>query len=83
MKFFSGIQSLSKGLEQETLVGNVLKVLHRCMGAQWLSGRVLDSRLRGCVFEAHQQNCIVSLSNGGNALLFVQCRPFIKLNCYK
>ena len=31
-------------------------------GAQWLSGRVLDSRPRGCGFEPHQRHCIVSLS---------------------
>ena len=27
-----------------------------------LSGRVLDSRLRGCGFEPHQRHCVVSLS---------------------
>ena len=39
------------------------------VGAQWLSGRVLDSRprgrdsrLRGRGFEPHQRHCIVSLS---------------------
>ena len=31
-------------------------------GAQWLSGRVLDSRLRGHRFEPHRYHCIVSLS---------------------
>ena len=31
-------------------------------GAQWLSGRVLDSRPRGRGFEPHQRHCIVSLS---------------------
>ena len=56
-KILSGIQSLSKGFEQETLVGNELKVLHRCIGAQWLSGRVLDSRSRGCMFEPHRRHC--------------------------
>ena len=30
--------------------------------ALWLSGRVLDSRSRGCRFEPHQRHCIVSLS---------------------
>ena len=30
--------------------------------AQWLSGRVLVSRLRFCVFEPHQYHCVVSLS---------------------
>ena len=56
-KILSGTQSLSKGFEQETLVGNELKVLRRCMGAQWLSGRELDSRLKGCVFQPHRRHC--------------------------
>ena len=30
-------------------------------GAQWLSGRVLDSRPRGGRFEPHQRHCIVVL----------------------
>ena len=28
-------------------------------GAQWLSGRVLDSRPRGHGFEPHRRNCVV------------------------
>ena len=32
------------------------------MGGQWLSGRVLDSRLRGCGFEPHSRPFVVSLS---------------------
>ena len=31
-------------------------------GAQWLSGRVLDLRLRGSMFEPHRYHCVVSLS---------------------
>ena len=31
-------------------------------GAQWLSGRVLDSRSRGRGFEHHRRHCVVSLS---------------------
>ena len=30
--------------------------------AQWLSGRVLNLRLRGCGFEPHRCHCVVSLS---------------------
>ena len=30
-------------------------------GAQWLSGRVLDSRARGRGFEPHQCHCVVVL----------------------
>ena len=29
--------------------------------AQWLSGRVLDSRARGCGFEPHRRHCVVVL----------------------
>ena len=37
--------------------------LQYCMeGAQWLSGKVLDLRLRGRRFEPHQRHCVVSLS---------------------
>ena len=31
------------------------------LGAQWLSGRVLDSRLRGPGLEPHVRHCVVSL----------------------
>ena len=50
-------------------------------GAQWLSGRVLDSRLRGRGFEPHGHHCVVSLSKNINpSLVLVQPRktcPFI------
>ena len=32
------------------------------LGAQWFSGRVLDSRPRGRSFEPHRQYCVVSFS---------------------
>ena len=35
-------------------------------GAQWLTGRVLDSRRRGGGFESHQSHCLVSLSKNIN-----------------
>ena len=38
-------------------------------GAQWLSGRVLDSRPRGRGFEPHQRHCIASLSKNINPSL--------------
>ena len=34
----------------------------KTMGAQWLSGRVLDSRQRGSGFESHRRHWVVSLS---------------------
>ena len=50
-------------------------------GAQWLSGRTLDSRLKGRGFEPHQRHCVVSLSKNINpSLVLVQprkTRPFI------
>ena len=50
-------------------------------GAQWLSGRVLDSRPKGRGFEPHRRHCVVSLSNIINrSLVLVQPRkthPFI------
>ena len=50
-------------------------------GAQWLSGRVLDSRPKGHGFEPHRRHCIVSLSKNINpSLVLVQprkTRPFI------
>ena len=50
-------------------------------GAQWLSGRVLDSRPRGRGFEPHRCHCVVSLSkNISPSLVLVQprkTRPFI------
>ena len=50
-------------------------------GAQWLSGRVLDSRPKGRGFEPHRRSCVVSLSKNINpSLVLVQprkTRPFI------
>ena len=51
------------------------------MGAQWLSGRVLDSRPRGRGLELHRCHCVVSLSKNINpSLVLVQPRktcPYI------
>ena len=55
--------------------------LHLLMGAQWLSGRVLDSRPKGRGFEPHRRHCVVSLSKNINpSLVLVQprkTRPYI------
>ena len=57
----------------------LLSIRHR--GAQWLSGRVLDSRPKGRGFEPHRRHCVVSLSKNINpSLVLVQprkIRPFI------
>ena len=34
---------------------------HTVQGAQWLSGRVLDSKQRGCRFQPYQRHCVVVL----------------------
>ena len=45
---------------------NLLKIFSRTRrlmkGAQWLSGIVLDSRLRGGGLEPHRHHCVMSLS---------------------
>ena len=51
------------------------------MGAQLLSGRVLDSRPRGRRFEPHRGHCVVSLSKNINPSVVLvkprKTRPFI------
>ena len=51
------------------------------LGAQWLSGRVLDSRPKGRGFEPHRRHYVVSLSkNIYPSLVLVQprkTRPYI------
>ena len=39
----------------------VRMVLGHKQGAQWLSGRVLDSRPKGRGFEPHRRHCVVVL----------------------
>ena len=47
-------------------------------GAQWLSGRVLDSRPKGRRYEPHRRHCVVSLSKNINpSLVPRKTRPFI------
>ena len=57
------------------------KISNDSPGAQWLSGRVLDSRPKGRGFEPHRRHCVVSLSKNINpSLVLVQprkTRPFI------
>ena len=56
-------------------------MLRPFLGAQWLRGRVLDSRPKGRGFEPHGPHCVVSLSKNINpSLVLVQprkTRPFI------
>ena len=59
----------------------LLGLLTISQGAQWLSGKVLDLRLKGRGFEPHWRHCVVSLSKNINpSLVLVQPRkthPFI------
>ena len=49
-------------------------------GAQWLSGRVLDSRPKGRGFELHRRHCVVSLSKNINSSLeLVQPRKIVSM----
>ena len=38
---------------------NIHLLFNPSQGAQWLSGRVLDSRPRGRGFEPHRRHCVV------------------------
>ena len=47
-------------------MSQILHLLHAVfhkgpLGAQWLSGRVLDSRPKGRGFEPHRRHCVVVL----------------------
>ena len=62
-------------------LSTILPVTFCILGAQWLSGRVLDSRPRGRRFEPYWRHCGVSLSKNINpSLVQVQRRkthPYI------
>ena len=61
------VQTVCKDYHQTTNVTIGRRValcrLILTLGAQWLSGRVLDSRSKGGRFEPHRRHCGVSLSN--------------------
>ena len=56
--FDMGLHCLSKYLFTGT---KMRRVNSMPMGAQWLSGRVLNSRPKGRGFEPHRRHCIVVL----------------------
>ena len=43
------------------MLDSILSYDIKINGAQWLSGRVLDSRPRGHWFEPHRRHCVVVL----------------------
>ena len=73
--------NLKKVLFVLEIVLEFCKIILENMGAQRLSGRVLDSRPKGRRFEPHRRHCVVSLSKNINpSLVLVQprkTRPFI------
>ena len=54
---------------------------HGHLGAQWLNGRVLDSKLKGSGFEPHRRHCALSLSKSIDPSLVLiksrKTRPYI------
>ena len=54
------------------IVGN--RICLQKEGAQWLSGRVLDSRPRSRGFEPHQRHCVVSMSKNINPSYYWLCQ---------
>ena len=74
-----------RSCRQRSIVFVLLIIINRltlCLqgslkGAQWLSGRVPDSRRNGCRFEPHRRHCVVVLEP---SLVLVQprkTRPYI------
>ena len=51
-------------IKRHSPIASILYILtlSDLVGAQWLSGRVLDFRPRGCGFEPERGHCVVSLS---------------------
>ena len=48
-------------LKENIILDGMYKLSIIQKGAQWLSGRVLDSRPRGSGFEPHRCHCVVDL----------------------
>ena len=44
-----------------TVISITFFCLSNSLGAQWLSGRVLESRPKGPGFKPHRRHCVVSL----------------------
>ena len=84
MAFSKSVVSLKKPNKDSLVMTShsfTEKSNHNFVGAQWLSGRVLDSRLRGRGFEPYRHHCVVSLSkNIDPSLVLAQPRktcPYI------
>ena len=65
------------GMQKLSTAVMIFRVTHTDMGAQWLSGRVLDSRPKGRGFEPHWRHCVVVLEQDTLILQPRKTRPFI------
>ena len=54
-------EDISDVNKSNCILGEASIVIMLYRGAQWLSGRVLDSRSRGGRFEPHRHHCVVVL----------------------
>ena len=61
----SSDQTSQAGLSLSDRTYRIVVNLMSQLGAQWLNGRVLDSRPRDHGLEPHWSHCVVSLSNMG------------------
>ena len=57
--FYIFLCVVRRGVPLELIIMNYFIFIF--YGAQWLSGRVLDSRPRGRRFEPHRRHCVVVL----------------------
>ena len=63
------VKNQTKQTNKDLLMAVTKYLWHLMEGAQWLSGRVLDSRRRGHRFGPHRCHCVVSLSKTYLSLL--------------
>ena len=75
------VREYDQEIPQSHTTDQLMALCGRKTGAQWPSGRVLDSRPKGRGFEPYRRHCVVSLSKNINpSLVLVQprkTRPFI------
>ena len=60
--FVNDLSTYERFLDRLTRdINKVAIMTDKVLGAQWLSGRVLDSRQKGRGFEPHRRHCVVVL----------------------
>ena len=81
MYYIKVTEGKNEKLKKESKMRISILIFIYTTGAQWLSGRVLDSRPKGRGFEPHRRHCVVSLSKNINPSLVLvhsrKTRPFI------